>query len=138
MWVRRILIAAVFNGLGALGSRTLQAWGLNEGHRFQYLALWFGVGAVVAVVLVVRARAKPALGDVAAGIALGVTSLMGEIGILRALQDLPGSVVYSGVIAGEIASVGIIGAVGFREKLGPYGIAGIIAGVASVVLLTLG
>jgi drug/metabolite transporter (DMT)-like permease len=138
MWVKRILIAAVFNGLAALGSRTLQAWDLNEGHRFQYLALWYGVGAVAAIVPAIRARARPSLADVAAGIALGITGLVGEICILRALQDLDGSVVYSGVIAGEIALVGIIGAVAFREKLGPYGVAGIIAGVASVVLLTLG
>ncbi len=138
MWYRRILIAAAFNGAAALGGRTLQAWGLNSDHRFQYLALWFGAGAMFALVMMVRSKSRPALQDIVAGLVMGTTSLVGEIGILRALQDLPGSVVYSGVIAGEIASVGAIGAVVFRERIGVYGVLGILAGVASVVLLTIG
>lgn len=135
MWHRRILVAAAFNGMAALGGRVLQAWGLNEGHRFIYLSLWFGTGGVIALVLMVRARTLPRVQDIAAGLAMGATSLAGEIGILRALQDLPGSVVYSGIIAGEIAAVGAVGAIVFGERIGPYGVAGIVTGLASVVLL---
>jgi len=136
MWIRFILIASGVNGLTACASRILQGWGLNQGYRLEFLSLWFGSGAVVALVVMLASRMRLGRVEIALGVAMGTCSLAGEIFVLRALQGLPGTIVYSGVIAGEIAVVGMIGAVVFRERLGPKGLLGIVAGVAAVVLLT--
>jgi multidrug transporter EmrE-like cation transporter len=136
MWIRFILIASAINGLTACASRILQGWGLNEGYRLEFLSLWFGSGAAVALVVMLASGMRLGRVEIALGLAMGTCSLAGEVFLLRALQGLPGNIAYSGVIAGEISAVGVIGAVAFRERLGPKGMLGIAAGVAAVVLLT--
>ena len=136
MWVRFILIASGINGVTACAGRILQGWGLNQGYRLEFLSLWFGSGTVVALVVMLASRMRIGRVEAALGAAMGTCSLVGEIFLLRALQGLPGSVVYSGVVAGEIAIVTSIGALAFKERLGPLGLAGIAAGLVAVVLLT--
>lgn len=137
MWYRFILISSLINGFAIFGPRVIEGWGLNEHFRMHYLTLWYGGGAVMALLYMIKSKLRPTRVEMIAGLIMGVLSLLGLSSTLRALQGLPGNVVYSSITAGEITSVSIIGTLAFKEKLGPCGIAGVISGMLAVILLTL-
>ena len=55
----------------------------------------------------------------------------------RISSGLPGNVVYPVTLSGGLFLVVIAGVTVFRERLGPAGIAGILLGIASIVLLSM-
>lgn len=138
-WLRLMLIAFVANGLGPFGLKMIAEKGLSERYQFQYLLLWYGGGLLFGLgwLLATRCRLRWQELVVAFGIAMG--SFGGQFFSLLALErNVPGYIVFPMTTGGNLFLVAAAGVLLFREKIGPYGIAGILVGIASLVLLSLG
>jgi multidrug transporter EmrE-like cation transporter len=144
MWFRWMMTAFFFNGICTFGIRILAGRGLASRYTSTYLFLWYSAGAVllasihVSNRLYLRRSLAPKPVDIAVGIALGTASVTGQTFLGMALGGgLPGSVVYPITLAGGLFIVVGAGFLLFRERVGPYGIAGIALGLVSIVLLSL-
>ena len=138
-WLRLMLIAFVANGLGPFGLKMIAEKGLSERYQFQYLLLWYGGGLLFGLgwLLVTRGRFRARELLMASGIAVG--SFGGQLFSLLALErNVPGYIVFPMTTGGNLFLVAAAGVFLFREKIGPYGVAGILIGIASLVLLSLG
>lgn len=70
------------------------------------------------------------------GILAGLSSAVGMSASIAVAGMLPGYVVFPVIQGGTILLVVLIGLMVFRERIGGYGIAGIIAGVVAIALLS--
>lgn len=138
-WLQLMLVAFVANGLGPFGLKIMAEKGLSEQYHYQYLLLWylggllFGLGSF----LVTRGNFQSREFLMSFGIAVG--SFGGQLFSLLALErHVPGYVVFPMTTGGNLVLVAASGVLLFREKIGPYGIAGILTGIASLVFLSLG
>ena len=138
-WLRLMLIAFVANGLGPFGLKVMAEKGISEQYHYQYLVLWYAGGLLfgLAWFLATRGRFRAQELGMAFGIAMG--SFGGQLFSLLALErNVPGYVVFPMTTGGNLFLVAAAGIFLFREKVGPYGIAGILTGILSLVLLSLG
>lgn len=139
VWLRLMLIAFVANGLGPFGLKIMAEKGLSDRFHYQYLFWWYagGLAFALTVFLVSRRRAYPR--EIVMAFGIGVGSFAGQFFSLRALeQGVPGYIVFPITTGGNLFLVAAAGFLLFRERLGRYGIAGVLVGVLSLVLLSLG
>ena len=133
-----MMIAFLFNGLCTFGIRILAGLGLAAKYTSSYLVFWYLAGALFLLVLYLRSGERPKRVDVMVGLGLGLFSAAGQTALGLALaQGLPGNVVFPVVLAGGLFIVVAAGVVIFKERIGTAGIAGIVLGVLSIVLLSL-
>jgi multidrug transporter EmrE-like cation transporter len=144
MWFRWMMAAFFFNGACTFGIRILAGRGLASRYTSAYLFLWYSAGALLLALIHISSRfyirktLAPRRVDIILGIALGTASVTGQTFLGMALgAGLPGSVVYPIALAGGLFIVVGAGFLLFRERVGPYGIAGIALGLVSIVLLSL-
>jgi drug/metabolite transporter (DMT)-like permease len=138
-WLQLMLVAFVANGLGPFGLKIMAEKRLSERYHYQYLLLWYLGGLLFGLGWILATRGKFQLREflMSFGIALG--SFGGQLFSLLALErNVPGFVVFPMTTGGNLFLVAAAGILLFREKIGPYGIAGILTGIASLVLLSLG
>jgi multidrug transporter EmrE-like cation transporter len=139
MWFRWMLVAFFANGLGPFGLRILAERGLSEQCHFQYLILWYLSGFLIAFFPYLRHRQKPSLWETLVGLGMGFSSVVGQVATALALEhDIPGHVVFPVTTGGSLFVVAAIGMLIFKERVGFAGLCGILAGTASLVLLTMG
>jgi len=53
-------------------------------------------------------------------------------------RNVPGYIVFPVTTGGNLFLVAAAGVLLFKERMGPYGIAGILTGILSLILLSLG
>lgn len=138
-WLQLMLVAFVANGLGPFGLKIMAEKGLSEPYHYQYLLLWYLGGLLFGLgwFLAIRGKFQSPEFLMSFGIAMG--SFGGQLFSLLALErNVPGYVVFPMTTGGNLFLVAAAGVLLFREKIGPYGIAGILTGIASLVLLSLG
>jgi len=137
MWYRMMIIAFLANGLSAFGVAVVgEMEPFGKTHGFLYLALWYSGGLAVATGVLVYAGVWPRRHEVVVGGIMGICSSVGWLCIGRALaNEVPAYVVLPIAIAGSLSVVAAVGVIGFKERLSLYGYAGIVAGVAAIVLL---
>ncbi len=137
MWLRMMSLSFLLNGIGDFGIRVLKELGLSTQHTPTYLVGWYLAGAVGAIVTIIRYRLRPTLADSLIGLGLGLFSVCGQYMNSRALsQGMDGSVVFPISKTGSVFLVAGFGALVFREKLGPAGIASVVLGLAAVLLMS--
>lgn len=138
-WMRLMLIAFVANGLGPFGLKIMAEKGLSESYHFQYLLWWYAGGFVfcLAAFLIERVCLQPR--EVVMAFGIGAGSFGGQLFSLMALEKgVPGYIVFPVTTGGNLFLVAAAGVFLFRERIGKYGIAGILVGVLALVLLSLG
>jgi drug/metabolite transporter (DMT)-like permease len=137
-WFQLMLLACLTNGLGAFGLKILAERGLTDRFESQYLLFWYlGWLLFSAAVLLVKPF-KPYLREIVIAFAMGLCSLAGQFFTGLALaRDVAGHVAFSISTGGTLFIVALAGIFLFREKVGPYGIAGLVLGIASIVVLSL-
>jgi glucose uptake protein GlcU len=134
-----MLIAFVANGLGPFGLKIMAEKGLSEGYHYQYLLWWYagGLAFALAAFVIMHTRLHPR--DIVMAFGIGVGSFGGQLFSLMALEHgIPGYIVFPITTGGNLFIVATAGVLLFRERIGKYGIAGILVGVLSLVLLSLG
>ena len=138
-WLRLMLLAFVTNGLGPFGLKMIAAKGLSETYHYQYLLWWYAGGLALALSVFLLARTRLFAREIVFGFAIGMGSFGGQLFSSLALeQGVPGHIVFPATTGGNLFLVAAAGVLLFRERLGPYGIAGIVTGVTSLVLLSFG
>jgi multidrug transporter EmrE-like cation transporter len=138
MWFRWMILAFAFNGVCTFGLRILAARGLADRYTSAYLVLWYLAGTVLLGAFYLHRRMQTRRVDLAVGGALGVASVAGQTSLGLALSHgLPGSMVYPVTLAGGLFIVVGAGVLLFKERVGPYGMAGIALGILSIILLSL-
>jgi drug/metabolite transporter (DMT)-like permease len=138
-WLRFMLIAFIANGLGPFGLRIMTEKGLSTRYHYQYLLWWYAGGLLFSVCAFLLARNRFHGLEFLMALGIGMGSFGGQFFSLLALeQHIPGYIVFPITTGGNLFVVAAAGVFLFREKIGPYGIAGIVTGVLSIILLSIG
>lgn len=136
MWIRLILVAFITNGLGAFGLRILSGMGLAGRYDFQYLVGLYGGGAIVASLAYFPYHKHPFARELLITSGMAACSILGQLGMLVALQrGLPGFVVFPVCVGGGMLLVLAVAVLLFRERLSLAGYLGICIGFISLLLL---
>jgi multidrug transporter EmrE-like cation transporter len=138
MWFRLMLVAMTANGFALLGAKVLAEAGLGVRYSSHYLAAWYGCGFLLALAMSARRVSRPYLRETIIGAGMALMSFLGQACLVGAVSNgAPGYVVYPVIAGATIFLVALAGRLIFRERVGPYGIAGIACGIAAVVILSL-
>ena len=136
VWVRLMLVAFLANGLGPFGLKVLASRG-QAGYQSQYLFYWYLGGLVFALAALGLARSGVNGREVLLGAAMGGSSFAGQSFTAMALaKGLPGHIAFPLTTGGSLFLVALAGIVLFRERIGRYGLCGVILGVAALVMLS--
>lgn len=139
VWLRLMLVAFAANGIGPFGLKILSEQGLAAQFQSQYLLYWYLGGFVFAAAALWRSGLRPRSGEVVLGALMGGCSLLGQSFTGLALSHgVPGHVVFPITTGGSLFLVAAAGLLLFKEKVGPYGLAGMVLGIAALVGLSLG
>jgi drug/metabolite transporter (DMT)-like permease len=139
VWLRLMLIAFVTNGLGPFGLKVLSERGFAEAYQSQYLLYWYFGGFAFALLALLRSGVRPQFREVLLGALMGACSLSGQSFTGLALSHgLPGHIAFPITTGGSLFLVAAAGLFVFNERVGPYGIAGIVLGIMALVALSLG
>lgn len=130
-----IAIAFVMNGLTMLGMQAVGRIG-SPGAIPVILLAMYGTGAVITLVQATMRRRPIEMKNVLIGIMGGLGTSIGVGLNVRAVQLLPGYIVFPLINGGIILIVVLLGRFVFKEKIGGFGIAGILAGIAAIILLS--
>ncbi len=135
LWIRLMLIAVVANGIAVFGLKVVIARQLGV-FQPQYLVCFYGGALLLALAGLFSARARPQWRELIIGGVMGLGSVLGSQFMGLALQHgVPGHIVFPVTTGGTLFLVGLVGIVFFRERLGAYGIAGMVLGIASILML---
>jgi multidrug transporter EmrE-like cation transporter len=138
-WLRLMAVAFVANGLGPFGLKIMAEKGLSETYHYQYLILWYAGGLVFGIIWFLATRDRFRAQELVMSFGIGMASFGGQFFSLLALEkNVPGYVVFPMTTGGNLFLVAAAGVFLFRERVGPYGIAGILTGILSLILLSLG
>jgi drug/metabolite transporter (DMT)-like permease len=139
VWLRLMLVAFVANGIGPFGLKILTEMQPDTPYKAQYLLYWYLGGFLFAAIALWRSGLRPRQSEVMLGALMGGCSLVGQSFTLLALsKGMPGHVVFPITTGGSLFLVASAGLLLFKEKVGPYGIAGMVLGIAALVGLSLG
>jgi drug/metabolite transporter (DMT)-like permease len=113
--------------------------GLSERYHYQYLLLWYAGGLLFGLAWFLATRGRFQAQEIVMAFGIGIGSFGGQFFSVLALeQKVPGYIVFPMTTGGNLFLVAAAGVFLFREKIGPYGIAGILTGILSLILLSLG
>ena len=138
-WIRLMMIAYVMNGLGPFGLKVMAEKGLLQQYHFQYLLWWYAGSGILSAIAFMREGGTLAVREVAIAFGIGAASFGGQLFSLLALErGVPGYIVFPITTGGNLFVVAAGGVLLYKEKIGRYGIAGIVVGMLSLVLLSFG
>jgi multidrug transporter EmrE-like cation transporter len=139
VWFRLMLVAFLANGIGPFGLKILSEQGLATRYQAQYLLYWYLGAFVFAIAAILRSRLRPFGREIWLGALMGACSLLGQAFTGLALSHgVPGHVAFPITTGGSLFLVATAGLLLFREKVGAYGIAGMVVGIAALVALSVG
>jgi multidrug transporter EmrE-like cation transporter len=137
IWIRLMLVAFVANGIGPFGLKVLAMRGLGT-YQSQYLLYWYLGGFIFALAALVVGRTGVNGREILLGAAMGGCSFAGQSFTALALsRGLPGHIAFPLTTGGSLFLVALAGIVLFKERIGPYGLCGVVLGVASLVMLSI-
>lgn len=135
-WFRLMLVACVTNGLGAFGLKVLAERKLTGQYEVQYLLLWYLGWLLFGAVVFIWRPFKPVLREIVISAGMGLCSIAGQFFTGLALsRDVAGHVAFPIGTGGTLFVVALAGIVFFKERVGPFGIAGLVLGILSIVVL---
>jgi multidrug transporter EmrE-like cation transporter len=139
VWLRLMLVAFVTNGIGPFGLKILAEQGLATRYQAQYLLYWYLGAFVFAIVALARSRLRPFGREVWLGVLMGTCSLLGQAFTGLALSHgVPGHVAFPLTTGGSLFLVAAAGLLLFKERVGPYGMTGLVLGILALVALSVG
>lgn len=136
LWAKLMLIAFVANGLGPFGLKVLTERNL-AGYQPQYLFYWYLGGLVFALLALLGGSLRVNGKEIALGALMGLASFGGQAFTGLALShNMPGYIAFPLTTGGSLFLVATAGILLFKEKVGPYGIAGLTLGIIALVTLS--
>jgi drug/metabolite transporter (DMT)-like permease len=138
IWMRLMTIAFVANGLGPFGLKVMAEKGLLQSYHFQYLLWWYVGSGILSLAAFLTEGSGFAASEVVIALGIAAGSFGGQLFSLLALErGVPGYIVFPITTGGNLFVVAAGGVLLYKERIGRYGIAGIVVGVLSLVLLSL-
>lgn len=136
MTYRRLLaLSFVLNGLLLVGMKAV-----GELRLIAFIPIVLLFQYALATVLTSKGMLRPrqpiTRAAVWVGALAGISSAIGMAASIAVAGMLPGYIVFPVIQGGTLLIVVLVGTAVFRERIGAYGIAGIIAGAAAMVLLS--
>jgi drug/metabolite transporter (DMT)-like permease len=132
-----MLVACITNGLGAFGLKVLAERKLTDRYEVQYLVIWYLGWLLLGVALAFRHPFRPFKREILIAASMGFCSMAGQfftgLGLSR---EVAGNVAFSIGTGGTLFVVALAGVLVFKEKVGPYGLAGLILGILSIAALS--
>lgn len=136
-WLSLIMLAFVANGLAASSQKVLVELGDGQ-YAWQFYVMLYAAGAVVVSVVNVFSVGWPNRREAIISGAMAVASVAGNICIVRALDlHVPGTIAYPVANGGSLFLVVLTGFLAFGERVSRFGLAGIVVGIAAVLVLVL-
>lgn len=133
-----MLVAFITNGIGPFGLKILTANRLDQ-YESQYLIFWYLGGLLLALLAFGLRWFRISGWEILFGTAMGFGSLGGQFFTGKALAvGIPGHIVFPITTGGSLFLVALTGILVFKERVGPYGLAGLIIGILSLIVLSLG
>ncbi len=136
MWKKFAVLSFFANGFCLLAGKILTESGLGN-FILIYLLIFYAIGFFWSLSLCLKNRVIPVKKDILIGAGAGISSFSGSLFLLLSLEKIPGSIVFPIAIGGNLATVSLLAALIFKEKLGIKGILGITAGIAGLILLSI-
>jgi len=93
--------------------------------------------SILTLALVLNSKKKIEGKNILVGAMGGLGSAFGLTANITAVRYIPGHIVFPVVNGGIILIVVLIGSTVFKEKVGKFGIIGILCGVGAIVMLSL-
>jgi len=136
-WFQLMLLACITNGLGAFGLKVLAGRGLTDRYELQYLLVWYLGWLLFGVVVFIGRPFRPRTREILIAAAMGLCSVAGQFFAGLALaRDVAGHVAFSISTGGTLFIVALAGILLFKEKVGAYGLAGLVLGILSIIVLS--
>ena len=130
-----MFICFILNGLSHVGIKVTSEIGLG---RFVPLVLFsmYLVAAIPAFIHMAAERVPLQQRSLWVGVLAGLGSTIGMSSLMRASGMIPGYIIFPITSGGSLLLVVAIGSIIFKEKIGLYGILGIIVGAVAIALLS--
>ena len=111
--------------------------GFGDAFQAQYLLYWYCGGLGFAIAALLKSGLRPTAREIGLGALMGACSLFGQAFTGLALSHgVPGHVAFPLTTGGSLFLVAAAGLLLFKERVGPYGIAGIVLGIVALVALS--
>ena len=134
MTYRRLMVISFFlNCFMATATKAISEFGMTRSIPMVLLVM-YGLATVLAFGAMTKKRIEAR--SLWIGLMAGAGSALGMGANMTAASILPGYQVFPLVNGGTLLLVALAGRLIFRERIGPYGVAGIMAGIAAIVLLS--
>jgi hypothetical protein len=132
---RLLLFSFIFNGLLMVGMKAVDGFKLEH---FLPVVLFtqYTLGAAMGLPAALRAKKPISRAAVGVGVMGGISSAIGMGACITAVGLMPGYIAFPVVQGGTLLAGVVFGMLAFRERIGPFGVAGIIAGTAAIVVLS--
>lgn len=133
-----MLVAFVTNGIGPFGLKILTEKHLDR-YESQYLIFWYLGGLLLGLLAFSLRWFRISSWEILFGTAMGFGSLGGQYFTGKALAvGIPGHIAFPITTGGSLFLVALAGILVFKERVGPYGLAGLVLGILSLIVLSLG
>jgi drug/metabolite transporter (DMT)-like permease len=132
-----LAVGFIGNGFAQFLQKYLHAAGLGAFQASALIAMYVA-GALFAAVLLLSFKGHLGRKECWAGLGVGLCSYAGSFAVLRALGSVPAYVVFPMVVGGPIVLVALFSWLVRGERLSASTKTGILFGLISVALLTLG
>ena len=137
MYWRMMVVAFLANGSAIFGFRVLAGHHLTDRYKNQYLITWYSVACIIALLIFLKARTWPLRREFVIGGVMGLSSIVGLLSMATALgYGMPGLVVFPVATGGNLFLVAAFGILWYKEKVGRYGLAGILVGIIAITILS--
>ena len=137
MSYRKLLaLSFLLNGLLMVGMKAVGEFSLTA-FIPAVLLFQYGLAALLTSPEVLRSKVPIRAASIWVGILAGLSSAVGMAASIVVADMLPGYIVFPVIQGGTLLFVVLIGLIVFRERIGGYGTAGIIAGIGAIVLLSM-
>ncbi|MFH1085145.1 MAG: hypothetical protein V1772_05235, partial [Chloroflexota bacterium] len=103
-----------------------------------FLAILFASAMVVTFINWLPRRAGSARGDILYGIALGLCNTVSNVGLVAALHQLPGMIVFPLYSVGGVVVASVAARLLWQERMTRVEATGVAVALAAVVLMNLG
>lgn len=130
-----IALAFLLNSILVIGTKAVSEFGMTESIPM-VLLIMYGTGAIMSLAYTISGRKRIEGKAVSIALLGGLGTAVGMSSNMTAAAILPGYVVFPLVNGGTLVLVAVIGRLVFKERIGAFGEAGILAGIASIILLS--
>ena len=130
------ILAFLFNGLTLLVSKTICEVGLINFIPL-YLLFFYSVAFFWGFFTCLIKKIFPRGLGLLIGLSAGLVNFFGSLFMMFALNKIPATIVFPGIIGGNIVLVSLLALFIFKERSGTKAILGIISGLIGLILLTI-